>query len=133
LLQAKFLIKQIDFKGLKRYEKNLYPQVAIRELLLNALIHKKYGGAPIQLRVFDDRLTIWNPGSLPTGLTVESLKQDHNSMPANPLIADACFKDGYIEAWGLGTLKIYKSCDEAGLPDPVILEKDGGIEVTLYN
>jgi len=105
---------------------------ALREMLLNALVHKKYGGASIQLRVFDDRLSIWNEGTLPAGLAIESLKTEHNSKPSNPLIADACFKAGYIDTWGRGTMKIYKSCSEAGLPEPLIIEKDGGIEVTLY-
>ena len=41
-------------------------------------------------------------------------------------------KAGYIDTWGRGTLKIFKACEEAGLPEPQILEKDGGIEVTLF-
>jgi ATP-dependent DNA helicase RecG len=43
-----------------------------------------------------------------------------------------CFKGGYIDAWGRGTLKIINSRREAGLPDPEIIEEDGGILVTLY-
>ena len=48
------------------------------------------------------------------------------------LIADVCFKAGYIDAWGSGTLKIISTCKEAGLPDPEIIEQDGGILVTLF-
>ncbi len=131
-LNHKFLTRPVDFVGMMRQEKDEYPVAALREMLLNALVHKKYGGAAIQLRVFDDRLSIWNEGALPSGLTIESLKTEHNSKPPNPLIADVCFKAGYIDTWGRGTLKIYKTCKEAGLPDPEIVEKDGGIEVTLY-
>jgi len=131
-LSYKFLTRPVDFAGMMRQEKDEYPVAALREMLLNALVHKKYGGAAIQLRVFDDRLSIWNEGALPSGLTIESLKTEHNSKPSNPLIADVCFKAGYIDTWGRGTLKIYKACKEAGLPDPSIIEKDGGIEVTLY-
>jgi ATP-dependent DNA helicase RecG len=130
-LNHKFLTRPVDFVGMMRQEKDEYPVAALREMLLNALVHKKYGGATIQLRVFDDRLSIWNEGVLPSGLTIESLKIEHNSKPPNPLIADVCFKAGYIDTWGRGTLKIYKACKEAGLPDPEIVEKDGGIEVTL--
>lgn len=43
-----------------------------------------------------------------------------------------CFKGGYIDAWGRGTLKILQSCKEAGLPEPEIIEQDGGILVTLF-
>ena len=131
-LNHKFLTRPVDFVGMMRQERDEYPVAALREMLLNALVHKKYSGAAIQMRVFDDRLSIWNEGGLPAGLTIESLKTEHNSKPSNPLIADACFKAGYIDTWGRGTLKIYKSCREAGLPDPVITEKDGGVEVTLY-
>ena len=52
--------------------------------------------------------------------------------PRNLLIADVCFKAGYIDAWGSGTLKIISTCKEAGLPDPQIIEQDGGILVTLF-
>ena len=131
-LNHKFLTRPVDFVGMMRKERDEYPVAALREMLLNALVHKKYGGASIQLRVFDDRLSIWNEGTLPAGLAIENLKIEHNSKPSNPLIADACFKAGYIDTWGRGTMKIYKSCREAGLPEPLIIEKDGGIEVTLY-
>ncbi|NND77872.1 MAG: transcriptional regulator [Flavobacteriales bacterium] len=131
-LSHKFLTRPIVFEGLQRIEKDKYPVAALREMLLNALVHKRYMGAAIQLRVFDDRMSIWNEGRLPEGMTAESLKQEHNSKPANPVLADACFKAGYIDTWGRGTLKIYKACAEAGLPEPQIIEKDGGLEVTLF-
>ena len=57
---------------------------------------------------------------------------EHSSRPRNPFIADACFKAGYIDTWGRGTLKIINTCTAAGLPTPKIIEKDGGIEVTLF-
>lgn len=132
MLNYKFLTRPIDFEGMHRRETDEYPVAAIREMLLNALVHKKYMGAAIQIRVFDDKLSIWNEGRLPAGLSLESLKREHNSIPPNPVLADACFKAGYIDTWGRGTLKILKACEESGLPEPQILEKDGGIEVTLF-
>lgn len=51
----------------------------------------------------------------------------------NPLIADVCFKAGYIDSWGRGTIKIYEACKAAGLPEPEITVLDGGILVTLHN
>jgi ATP-dependent DNA helicase RecG len=101
-------------------------------MLLNALVHRTYMGATIQMRVFDKRLSIWNEGGLPFGLSIEDLKADHNSRPRNPLIANACFFGGYIDTWGRGTLKIINACKEAGLPEPDIKEMNGGIEVTIY-
>lgn len=132
MLNYKFLTRPIEFEGMHRREDSEYPVAALRELLLNALVHRKYMGAAIQIRVFDDRLSLWNEGTLPEGMTLASLKIEHNSKAPNPVLADACFKAGYIDTWGRGTLKIYKACHEAGLPEPKILEKDGGIEVTLF-
>lgn len=81
--------------------------------------------------VFDQQLSIWNEGTLPIGLSIEDLKTDHNSRPRNPIIANACFLAGYIDSWGRGTLKIINACKEYGLPEPLIREKDGGIEVSI--
>lgn len=131
-LTYKFLTRPIKFEGLQREEKDLYPSQAIREMLLNALVHRTYTGAPIQMRVFDNQLSIWNEGNLPNGLSIEDLKKDHNSRPRNPIIANACFLAGYIDAWGRGTLKILNTCAEFGLPEPSIIEKNGGIEVTVF-
>ncbi|TRX03216.1 ATP-binding protein [Flavobacterium gawalongense] len=131
-LNYKFFTKPIDFEGLLRIEKDEYPVAAIREMLLNALVHRSYMGSMIQLRVYDTKLTIWNEGLLPEGMELESLKRHHISRPRNPLIADVCFKAGYIDSWGRGTLKIYEACKEAGLPEPEITSLDGGILVTVF-
>lgn len=80
-------------------------------------------GATIQIRVYDDRLSIWNEGVLPCGLSLEDLKKEHSSRPRNPLLANACFLGGYIDAWGRGTLKIINACKDAGMPEPEIVEK----------
>jgi ATP-dependent DNA helicase RecG len=131
-LNYKFLTRPVDFVGMQRVEKDEYPVDALREMLLNALVHRTYMGAHIQMRVYDDRLSIWNEGGLPFGLSVEELKGEHNSRPRNPKIAKACFMAGYIDTWGRGTLKIFNACKLAGLPEPDILEKDGGVSVTLF-
>lgn len=89
-------------------------------------------GATIQMRVYDDRLSIWNEGTLPYGLTLEDLKKEHSSRPRNPVLANACFLGGYIDTWGRGTLKIIRSCREAGLPEPEMKEMNGGVAVILF-
>ncbi len=131
-LNHKFLIRPIEFEGLYRIEKHEYPVPAIREMLLNALIHRTYMGSFIQIRVYDDKISIWNEGELPTGMNLEKLKQPHSSRPRNLIIADACFKGGLIDAWGRGTVKIIETCLEAGLPEPELIERDGGFLVTLF-
>jgi len=89
-------------------------------------------GAPTQIRVYDNKINFWNEGTLPEGLTFEALKGFHTSRPRNVLIADVCFKGGFIDSWGRGTLKIYDACKEAELPEPEIKEFQGGFLVTLF-
>lgn len=131
-LNYKFLTRPVTFEGFQRVENDLYPIQALREMLLNALVHRTYMGATIQMRVYDDKLSIWNEGTLPYGLSLEDLKREHSSRPRNPVIANACFLGGYIDTWGRGTLKIINSCKEAGLPEPEINEMNGGVSVALF-
>ncbi len=131
-LNHKFLTRPIEFEGMHRIEKGEYPVPAIREMLLNALVHRNYMGAPIQIRVYDDKISVWNEGSLPEGLTFASLKRSHSSRPRNPIIADVTFKGGYIDAWGRGTIKILETCKLADLPEPEMKEQDGGFIITLF-
>lgn len=132
ILNKKFFVKPIAFEGLQRIEKGEYPVAALREMLLNALVHRDYMGSTVQIRMYDNRFSIWNEGFLPQGLTLEALKRQHPSRPRNPLIADVCFKGGYIDAWGRGTLKIINTCKEAGLPEPEMQEQDGGMLVVVF-
>lgn len=111
---------------MNRIEKPEYPVAAIREMMLNALVHRNYMGAHIQIRVYDNEINIWNDGFLPEGITLESLKHQHASKPRNPVIADVCFKGGYIDSWGRGTIKIMEACKYEGLPEPDFKELSGG-------
>jgi ATP-dependent DNA helicase RecG len=130
-LNDRYLIRPISYKGLERLEPLEYPETALREAVLNAIIHKDYSSTWIFLRVYDDRLEIWNPGTLPEELTIEKLKGTHSSYPRNANIAGVFFKAGYIESWGRGINNIITACTEAGLPEPVIEEDQGGIRVTF--
>jgi ATP-dependent DNA helicase RecG len=131
-LNYKFLTKRIEFEGMRRLEKDEYPIVALREMLLNALVHRSYMGAHTQMRVYDDRISLWNVGKLPNELSEADLLKPHSSLPRNPIIAHACFLAGYIDTWGSGTLKIIEACKKEGLPEPVIKEMQGGMEVTMF-
>jgi ATP-dependent DNA helicase RecG len=131
-LNHKFLTRQIEFEGFFRIEKGEYPVPALREMLLNAMVHRNYMGSFTQIRVYDDKINIWNDGGLPDGISLESLKRSHSSKPRNLLIADVCFKGGLIDTWGRGTLRIIDTCKEAGLPEPELIEQDGGFLVTLF-
>jgi ATP-dependent DNA helicase RecG len=130
-LKGKYLIRPISYKGLERMEPLEYPEAALREAILNAVIHKDYSSTYTFLRVYDDSLHLWNPGLLPEELTIEELKKAHSSYPRNRNIANVFFKAGYIESWGRGTNKIIDACREAGLPEPVIEEEQGGFAITF--
>lgn len=128
-LKDRYLIRPISYKGLERMEPLEYPEPALREAILNSIIHKDYSSTWIFLRVYDDRLHLWNPGTLPEELTIAELKGEHSSYPRNRNIADVFFKAGYVEAWGRGTNNILEACKDAGLPEPVIEENQGGISI----
>ncbi len=132
ILDKKYFKKSISYDGLHRVETNEYPYEAIRETLLNAIVHRQYMGAPIQISLYDDKIMVWNFGTLLEPMTLEDLKHKHASHPRNPILADVFFKGGLIESWGRGTLKIFDECKSAGLPTPEIAEMTGGIVVTIY-
>jgi ATP-dependent DNA helicase RecG len=131
-LNHNFLIRNISFEGMNRIETLEYPVTALREILLNALIHRNYMGAPTQIRVYNNKLYVWNEGILPEGITLAQLKTFHSSRPRNPILAEACFKGSYIDSWGSGIQKITNACKAVGLPMPVMEEQFGGFIVKLF-
>lgn len=97
------------------------PQEVVSEAIVNAVVHRDYTSKmSVQVMLFKDRLEIWNPGSLPPSLTIESLKGPHPSVPANPLIAEPMYLTKYIERMGTGILDMIRRCREAGLREPEI-------------
>ena len=132
ILNSKYLIRNISYDGLSRIETPEYPFEAIREILFNAIIHRAYITTPITIKVYDDRITIWNIGKLPEQLSAEDLKNEHGSYPRNELMANVFYKGGHIESWGRGTLKIIEECEKYGLIEPLIREKGGGVSVTIF-
>ena len=132
VLNTKYITSYISYEGVQRIEKAEYPPLAIREILLNALVHRTYTQAPIQISIYKDRIVVWNEGTLPSGLTIENLKEKHPSLPKNPTLAEVCFKGGLIEAWGRGIPKVMEECRQWGLPEPKIELIGGGVAITLY-
>jgi len=107
-----------------------YPPEALREAIVNAVCHRDYfSTGNIQIGIYDDRVEIWNPGKLPEPLTPAMLKGEHQSIPNNPLIANAFFLIRYIEQWGKGTNKIIEWCKDHGLEEPDFEEIGGSFVV----
>jgi len=88
-----------------------YPDDAVREAITNALCHRDYASVgTVQVRIFDDRLEVWNPGVLPPDLSIEDLYRQHASYPRNPRLAHTFYRARLIEHWGTGTLRIIRAC-----------------------
>jgi len=133
LLHTKYLKAYISYHGLQRRETFLFPDAALREALLNAVVHKDYSsGIPIQISVYEDHIVLWNPGDLPEHWTLAKLLGKHPSCPFNPLIANAFFRAGYIESWGRGIEKIQRDCREHGIEPPVYDFGMAGLMLTFH-
>ena len=133
ILRTKYLVSKIKYEDIHRRDILEYPYEALREAIINALIHRDYWGTSnVQIRIYPDKLVIMNEGSLPPEVPVEKLKTEHLSKPRNKLLAEIFFYAGFIEAWGRGTIKIVEKCLEQGLPEPDFMEENGVMTVTFY-
>lgn len=117
---------------IQREEKHEYPPDAIREAIVNAIVHRNYSSpSKVQIRIFDDRIEVWNPGRLPEGWTVEKLKEEHESIPKNPLLFKQFFWVKYVEDVGGGTIDMINECRRWGIPDPEFEDTGTSIVVTF--
>jgi len=133
ILRTKYLVSNIKYEGIHRRDILEYPYEALREAIINALIHRDYSGnSQIQIRVYPDKLIIMNEGKLPPEIPVEKLKTNHLSIPRNTLLAKIFYYAGFIESWGHGTIKIVENCIKQGLPEPDFMEENGVMTVTFY-
>ena len=126
----------IDPETGKRCDKTEYPVSAIREAVLNALIHRDYSiyteGTPIQIDFFSDRLEIHSPGSLYGRMSVEDLGFAHPDA-RNPVLAvmTESLTDAEHRYSGIPTMR--RAMQEAGLPAPVFINRQNEFVVVLYN
>lgn len=130
LLLTKYMKAYIHYDGITRIERFLFPPEALRELILNALLHRDYGsGVSIQIRVYEEQLWSANDGYLPSGWTVNHLLSSHSSKPHNSLIAGAFFRTGDIEPGGRGIEKVRTACYEYDTGFPVFRFEPTGLMV----
>ena len=107
-----------------------YPGEAIREAVANAICHRDYTiTGTVQVRIYDDRLEVWNPGMLPSGISVEDLYHEHPSRPRNPRLASVMHRARLIEHWGTGTLRIIRACELLGIEKPEFISSAGSFIV----
>lgn len=133
ILSTKYLRALISYEGIQRIEFLPVPREALREALLNSVVHKAYESlTPIQIAVYDDKMEIWNCGTLPEDWTIDNLLGKHRSRPYNPDIANAFFRAGEIEAWGRGIERIVEACKSVGVPEPQFNYNGGGLWTIFF-
>ncbi len=117
----------------KRTERWTLPPVAIREAIINAVVHTDYSqrGAPIRISLFEDRLEVENPGILPFGLIIDDLHQGISKL-RNRVLGRVFHELGLVEQWGSGIQRMTTACLDAGHPAPVLEEVGTRFRVTLY-
>ena len=130
-LRSRYLVAPIHYEGLHRVEPLEIPEDALREMVCNAIVHKNYFGPHIQMRVWDDRVELWNFGVLPNDFTIEKLLRTHESCPRNPLIAQIFYLAGFIEQWGRGYEKIHDAFEREHLMQPTFEQARGGFLATI--
>jgi len=129
----KHALHGIEIGAVRRKERWNLPPAAVREAIINAVVHADYGqrGAPIRISIFDDRLEVENPGLLPFGLTIEDLRQGISKL-RNRVIGRVFNELGLIEQWGSGIQRMTAACREAGLAAPELEEIGTRFRVTIY-
>jgi len=129
---TKHSVHGAEIGAVRRVERWSVPPAAVREAVINAVVHADYAqrGAPIRVAMFDDRLEVENPGLLPFGLTIEDLPQGVSKL-RNRVIGRVFHALGLIEQWGSGIQRMAAACRDAGLAAPVFEELATRFRVTI--
>ncbi|MCB9508344.1 MAG: hypothetical protein H6698_08225 [Myxococcales bacterium] len=119
--------------AINREDRLPVPAEALREIVLNAVIHRdvSHPSSYVAIAVFDDRIEVRSIGDFPTGVRAEQLSREHLSVRRNPLMAEAFHRTGAIEAWGRGTNRVIEVCRAHGIPDPLFVDEAGAVTVTF--
>ena len=133
-LRKHMMVEYIITGNPQREERYDYPLDAIREVVLNMIVHRDYRDSSDSIiKIFDDRIEFFNPGDLYDGLTVEQLESNnYKSKTRNKLIALMFKECGLIEKYGSGIGRVKKLCKEHGVIEPKFQEIQKGFQVTLY-
>jgi len=109
------------------------PAEALRETIVNAVIHRDYSrpAGYVAIAVFDDRIEIRSVGDFPTGIDAAMLSQEHLSVQRNPLMAGTFHRTGAVEVWGRGTNRVIDACKAYGIAPPEYVQASGVVTVTF--
>lgn len=119
-------------EGLYREDYYELPRTAIREAIVNAVVHRDLQASScVQVALYDDRLEVTSPGALYGGLTLDDALQGVTRL-RNPRIAEALMQMDLFENWGTGLRRIREACADAGLPEPEFREFDSMFRVNIF-
>ena len=123
-----------EFDGsIQRKERFAYPLPALREALLNAVVHRSYTDpSDIQIKIFDDKITIFSPGTFYGGISIADIQADnYRSSLRNKLVAEGFYLINAIEKYGSGFIRIRKALQDYPGIDFEIKEFAGGVMATF--
>jgi len=116
-------------QGLFHFEIRTYPEIALREALLNAFVHADYRiHGPIMVKQFRDRIEISNPGGLPGGITPDNILR-HEPVPRNPALVDALTRLRLVNRSNLGVRRMYRALLIEGKEPPEIIDEGEAVRV----
>ncbi len=125
------LNKSFRIEMKKREEDWEIPPIAIREVLMNAILHRNYHiNAPIKISVYSDRIEFFSPGCMPGPLDTSELESGITYV-RNTAIAKILWEAKYIEKMGSGFITLFKSYRKQGLLPPQVLEGTNFVKCTL--
>ena len=130
----KHTLQGAEIGRVRRKEKPEYPVEAVREAVINAVVHTDYAitGMNIRVAVFNDRLEITNPGFLPFGMTLDAALSGASKL-RNRTIGRVFRELKLIEHWGTGLNRMISACKKHGLPAPLFEEIGAAFRVTLFS
>lgn len=134
MLMSKYTIVPVKFEGITRIEKPPYPSEALREIILNAIIHSDYSAdVEIQIKVYPDHIEFYNSGAPPEDWTVEYLVSAHRSIPGNPTLAEVFYRAGKIESFGRGIQKVLDQYKGRSAKPPEFSFDSSSFSVVAFN
>jgi ATP-dependent DNA helicase RecG len=118
--------------GARRERIPVFPTEVLREAVLNAVAHRDYGiaGTTVDITIWDDRIEIRSPGSLPGPITVENIREQHYSR--NRRIMNVLKILGYVEEYGEGMPRIFDAMEARLMRPPVIVANAVSMTLTMY-
>ncbi len=127
-----WLMRNHQLAGTKLTGTTIIPEIALREAIVNALLHRKYSiPGSVKIALYDNRLEIFSPGNFPGLVDINNLG-DGTTYLRNPNLARNARRLGIIEKLGTGIRLILESCKKAGLKQPEFIEGADSVKVIFY-